>query len=381
VLTFLLVAQSLALVVLIGRLLPGRNRRPPVLPIEDHGPPRVSVLLPTLNEAKRLQPCLEGLMKQGPSLREVLVIDGNSGDGTVERVADASARDPRVRVVQEPALPNGWIGKVWALQHGLEQSSSAWVLNVDADIEPVPGLVAAALEAAEELDVPVVSFSPLFSSQTPAEQWLQAALLITLVYRNGAVGARATAPAHRVMANGQCFLARRDVLTDHGGFAPARASFSDDVTLARHLARRGVRVGFLDGSRLFRVRAYCSLGQMWREWGRSIDLKDATTRWQQLVDIAFLGLVQGAPIPVLVSLLLGVDRWSAQLIVLFGVNAVLLGIRVAMLLGIASAYEVRRWTYFFSPLADPIAILRVLLSTLTRPRQWRGRSYAAVMNR
>ena len=40
---------------------------------------------------------------------------------------------------------------------------------------------------------------------------------------------------------------RRVLLVRHGGYAPARASFSDDVTLARHLASRGARVGFLDG--------------------------------------------------------------------------------------------------------------------------------------
>ena len=372
----LLLAQLVGLVALIARLLPGRTRPPPVLPIVDVGPPSVSVLLPTFNEAKRVQPCLEGLMKQGSSVREVLVIDGNSGDGTEKLVWGVTAKDARVRLIYEPALPNGWIGKVWALQHGLENAAGEWVLNVDADIEPQPGLVAAALHAANELNLQAVSFSPRFAGQTAAEQWLQSALLLTLVYRGGAVGRDGMAPAHRTMANGQCFLMQRQMLVASGGYASARVSFADDVTLARHLVRQGVRVGFLDGSRLFSVRSYESLGQMWREWGRSIDLKDATPPLRLAVEIAFLLLVQAAPICVLG--LLALDLWDVRGTtgkLLVAVNAALLSVRVAMLGALRGSYERRWWTYWLSPFADPIAVLRVLASSLRRPRLWRGRAY------
>ncbi|MGQ0643085.1 MAG: glycosyltransferase [Gemmatimonadaceae bacterium] len=377
-LTLLLFAQSIALVVLIGRLLPGRNRRPPVWPVADHGSPRVSVLLPTFNEVKRVQPCLEGLMQQGPTVREILVIDGNSSDGTDHLVRGVTARDGRVRLTFEPPLPNGWVGKVWALQLGLEQTAGEWVMNVDADIEPEPGMIAAAVNAAEDLSLQVVSFSPRFAGQTAAEQWLQSALLVTLIYRAGAVGATGTAPADRTMANGQCFLARRDVLLAHGGYGIAQSSFSDDVTLARHLARRGVRVGFLDGSRLLSVRSYTSLGELWREWGRSIDLKDATPITQLTGDVGFLALVQGAPIVVLALWAFGVlQGGSAVLSAFIVVNALLLVIRASMLGALRASYDRSRWTYWLSPLADPLAVLRVVMSALTRPRRWRGREYAA----
>lgn len=373
----LLLAQGVALLVLVARLLPGRTRRPPVLPIEDTGPSRVSVLLPTYNEVNRVQPCLDGLMKQGGTVREILVIDGNSGDGTDKLVHAVTAKDSRVRLIREPALPNGWIGKVWALQQGLERASSEWVLNVDADIEPQRGMVAAAVQTADELNLQAVSFSPCFAGQTAAEQWLQAAILLTLVYRGGASGRDARGPAERVMANGQCFLVKRDVLAACGGYAVARSSFADDVTLARHLARQGVRVGFLDGSQLFRVRSYDSLGHMWREWGRSIDLKDATTPLRLAGDVVLLSLVQGAPL-IVVGLLslggfahLGTSGWA-----LLVVNAALLLIRLAMLGALAGSYEKRHWTYWLSPFADLFAVLRIALSALTRQRTWRGRRYA-----
>jgi dolichol-phosphate mannosyltransferase len=377
VLTLLLIAQTIALGVLVGRLLPGRRRQPPVWPIQDEGPPRVSVLLPTYNEAQRLRPCLEGLLRQGSTVREIVVVDAKSSDGTVDLVRAAAARDPRVRLLREPPLPNGWIGKVWALQQGLEHSAAEWVMNVDADIEPAPGMVAAAVRVAQDTDLEVVSFSPCFADQTASEQWLQSALLVTLVYRAGAVGKSGRAPAQRTMANGQCFLARRDVLVAHGGYAAARSSFSDDVTLARHLARRGVRVGFLDGSRLFSVRSYRSLGEMWREWGRSIDLRDATTLPRQGADVLFLGLVHAAPIIVLAAWLSGrMQPHDNASWALLAVNVLLLLVRVAMLAALRASYEQRYWSYWLSPLADPLAWLRVVWSSIKRPTKWRGRVYA-----
>lgn len=377
-LTSILLAQTVALIVLIWRLLPGRTRHPPVLPIPDEGPPRVSVLLPTYNEVRRVQACLEGLMKQGRTVHEVLVIDGNSGDGTEKLVWGVTAKDGRVRLIYEPPMPNGraWVGKVWALQHGLEQATSEWVLNVDADIEPVAGMVAAVVRVADSLNLQAVSFSPCFAGQTAAEQWLQSALLLSLVYRSGAGRRDGTASPRHLMANGQCFLIKRQLLLANGGYAVARTSFADDVTLARHLAGAGVRVGFLDGSRLFKVRSYDSLGEMWREWGRSIDLKDATSPLRLAADVLFLILVQAAPLIALALRPIGV--WggpggvAAALLV---VNTALLAIRVAMLGALRSAYDRRSWSYWLSPLADQLAVVRVLVSSLRRPRRWRGRHY------
>lgn len=287
-------------------------------------------------------------------------------------------RDERFRIIDDRPLPDGWIGKVWALERGRAIARGEWLLGMDADTEPAPGLVAGVVTAARAYGFDIVSFSPRFADMTPAEQWVQPALLATLVYRTGAAGGGATS-ADRVLANGQCFLARRAVLAEGGGYAPARASFSDDVTLARHYARRGYRVGFLDGSRLYRVRSYESLGQMWREWGRSIDLRDATTSSRLLADVVLLVLAQALPLPLLAALGLGVFTGSPNVIAAWaGVNVALLAVRALLLVALRGSYERPGPAFWLSPLADPFAVARVILSALGRPARWRGREYASV---
>ena len=369
--------QTLALALLLARLLPGRRRRAPEPPATGGRRGTVTVVVATLNEARRIAPCLAGLAAQGDELAEVLVVDSRSTDGTRDLVARAAASDPRIRLVDDGPLPEGWVGKVWALERGLREARTEWVLGIDADVEPLPGMVGGVVRAADALRYDAVSFGPRFAGQGAAERWLQPALLTGLVYRFGAAGERAPDP-DRVMANGQCFLARRDVLVRHGGYAPARASFCDDVTLARHLARQGARVGFLDGSRLLLTRAYASAGEMWREWGRSIDLKDGATPLRQAGDVLFLLLVQGAPLPILaVAAAGGLREAGTAGAWLAGVCATLVGVRVLMNVALRGSYAERGPTYWLSPLADPLAALRILLSSLRRPRRWRGRDYPA----
>lgn len=377
ILVILAALQGAALLLVIARLLPGRSRRPPVPPRpEGLEGTSVSVVVATLNEARRIGPCLAGLERQGAPLREVIVVDSHSTDGTPEMVQAVAARDPRFRVVNDPPLPSGWVGKVWALQHGLREASGDWVLGIDADTEPQPGMVAAVVESAQALGYDVVSFAPRFADMTTGEQWLQPSMLLTLVYRFGAAG-MTDPPPDRVMANGQCFLARREVLLANGGYEAARMSWADDVTLSRTLAKRGVRVGFLDGSRLYTVRAYENLAHMWREWGRSFDLSDATTRGRQWFDVAFVILAQGLPWLVLLAFALGVfSRESAAGLALLRVNLVLVAIRLAMLGALYGSYERTSIGFWLSPLSDPVAAWRLVLSSARRPRAWRGRTFA-----
>lgn len=377
-LLILALAQGAALALLLHRLLPGRRRRPPVAPggVVPAGT-TVSVVVASLNEAHRIQPCLDGLVAQDALVHEILVVDSGSTDGTANLVREAALRDPRVRLLRDEPLPPGWVGKVWALEHGLAHATGDWVLGIDADTAPHPGLAAGAVRAAIANHYDAVSFAPRFRIESAGERWLQPSLLVTLVYRFGAAGA--DADPERVMANGQCFLARRDVLLAAGGYRSARASFCDDVTLARHLARAGHRVGFLDGSRLYDVRSYTSAREVWREWGRSLDLKDASTRWRQWVDVVFLLLVQGVPLPALLILALLASSGhplgeTARLVAL--VSAITVGVRVMLQRALAPSYARTGIAFWLSPLSDPLAALRILLSTLRTPTQWRGRTYA-----
>ncbi|MEN9271211.1 MAG: glycosyltransferase family 2 protein [Thermostichales cyanobacterium HHBFW_bins_127] len=377
----LLLLQLPAVLVLLARLFGALGRLPPLQPVlEEH--PRykatVSVVIPTLNEGSRIGPCLAGVEQQGAAVREILVVDSRSQDDTVAQVLARQRRDPRFRVLTDPPLPPDWIGRPWALHYGFLASDpdSEWILGLDADTRPQPGLVNALLREAERGGWELLTLAPRFLLEYPGEAWLQPALLLTLIYRFGAAGGGAD--AERMMANGQCMLVRRRVLERLGGYRVARQSFCDDVTLVRAAARQGVRVGFLDGAQVLQVRMYTSLGETWREWGRSLALKDGAPPGQVLVDGIFLLLVMGLPLPLLTGWV-GLQPWTSDWIlerIAWFVNLGLVGIRWGMLLAIRPSYQRPPWTFWLSPLADPLASARILISLFSRPKRWRGRIYA-----
>lgn len=381
----LLVVQGPMVALLLVRLLQGPRRLPPLQPkfpsLNLLG--MVSVVVPTLNEAHRIEPCLQGLTRQGYEVREILVVDSRSQDGTPERVKGMGQIDPRFRLMTDDPLPPGWVGRPWALHTGFLHSSekSEWILGIDADTQPQPGLVASLLEAAIAHDYDLVSLAPRFILNYAGEGCLQPALLMTLLYRFPPAGAGAANP-ERVMANGQCFLCRRSVLAQLGGYSSARGSFCDDVTLARVAAAQGFRVGFLDGSQVFQVRMYEGAAETWREWGRSLDLKDAATSAQVWGDVGFLFMVQGLPLVLtgFLSGLVGFGISPLPVLLALGLNGGLVAIRFALLGAIAQSYRFAHGgvalAFCLSPLADPVAVLRIALSSWQRPTQWRGRQYS-----
>lgn len=66
--------------------------------------PRASVIVPTLNEAAHIERLLHGLLAQAPdAITEIIVADGGSTDGTREIVEQVARRQPRVRLLHNPA--------------------------------------------------------------------------------------------------------------------------------------------------------------------------------------------------------------------------------------------------------------------------------------
>jgi dolichol-phosphate mannosyltransferase len=379
----LLLVQVPATAILLSRLLKGPGRDPALTP-QQPTPEllgSVSVVVPTLNEALRIGPLLAGLTRQSYEVREVIVVDSRSQDGTPDLVKATAENDPRFRVMTDDPLPPGWVGRPWALHNGFLFSSegSEWFLGMDADIQPDAGLVASLVQTAIAQGYDLVSLSPQFILKYPGECWLQPALLMTLLYRFDPTGIYTEQP-ERVMANGQCFLCRRSVLKAVDGYGSAKGSFCDDVTLARNIAAKGFKVGFLDGAKVLRVRMYEGAWETWNEWGRSLDLKDAASPAQIWGDLWVLSAVQGLPILILLGyLLLPGLVFSLAALLLLGLNIFLVVIRFALLLAIAPSYDRKDatagWLFWLSPLADPLAVLRIFLSAFHTPKQWRGRKY------
>lgn len=353
----LTLAQAGASAVVVARLARGRDRRAPLGPWGPAPDGRISIVIPALDEERRIGPCLAGALADPDAFEVVVVVDHATTDATA-----AVARAAGARVVEGAPLPGSWVGKPWALQQGLEAAAGEIVVTLDADTRPREGLLRAL--AARLRDADVVSAGARFDCDGPGERLLHPAMLATLVYRYGPAGVDQPA-ASRTVANGQCLAVHREQLLAAGGFALARQHMNDDIALVRALAADGWRIAFEDGAALVSVRMHESAAEVWREWGRSLAMQDTTAPAWLAADLAVCWLVLALPVLRVVS------RRSTRL------DRALLGLRVAMLFALARAYEKRGAPYWLSPLADPAAAACLTLAVARPRRAWRGRTYRA----
>ena len=78
--------------------------------------PRLSVIVPACNEAAQLEPAVRTIMAQDYPELEIILVDDRSSDGTGALIDGLAREDARVRAIHIDKLPDGWLGKVHALQ-------------------------------------------------------------------------------------------------------------------------------------------------------------------------------------------------------------------------------------------------------------------------
>lgn len=102
-------------------------------------PPRsysVAVVVPCQNEADNIDPLVERVPKMG-AWTEILFVDGNSTDGTVERIKHAIEREKGRRPIR--LIPQGeGRGKSDAVHKGIAQARGEILMVLDADLTMLP---------------------------------------------------------------------------------------------------------------------------------------------------------------------------------------------------------------------------------------------------
>ena len=233
--------------------------------------PDVVAVIPARNEAAVLPATLPTLLAQDyPGALGVLLVDDQSSDGTAE-VAEVLARETTVglHVVAGTGPPDGWAGKVWAMEQGRRAAGrAAYLLFTDADIAYRPGTVTALVRAAEADDRALVSQMALLRADTFWERLLVPAFVYFFAQlypfrRVNRPGGRTAAAA------GGCMLVRGAVLEAAGGFVPISGARIDDVALGRLLKRRGARCWLGLTTSVTSLRPYPALAGLWDMISRS----------------------------------------------------------------------------------------------------------------
>jgi hopene-associated glycosyltransferase HpnB len=197
----------------------------------------VTVLIPARNEAESIVDTLAGLVRQGAGLKMIL-IDDQSTDATAV-IAGKMDLDS-LTILAGTDLPPGWSGKLWALQQGLQQTQSEYLLLLDADIELLPGTITALMNKIASGPYQLVSLMARLRMESFWEKLLMPAFIFffKLLYPF----AISNSPSRwAAAAAGGCMLLRREALLEVGGFESLKGALIDDCALARRFKENGFR--------------------------------------------------------------------------------------------------------------------------------------------
>src|SRR5439155_4605164 len=256
--------------------------------------PPVCVLVPARNESESLPQTLPALLRQDyPGDLAVVLIDDRSQDGTADiarKVAEESGAADRLTVISGADLPEGWVGKVWALEQGaahcglrvvnerLSRFPTSWplapgpwppapgpqyILLTDADIRHAPGSLRRLVAESEKDRLALNSRMARLRCVSRPERLLIPAFVFffNLLYPMRRVNDQRSAVA---AAAGGCMLLAASARERAGGFACIKNKIIDDVSLARQIKRLNVPIHLaLSRHEVESLRTYDSLATVW----------------------------------------------------------------------------------------------------------------------
>ncbi|NQU19975.1 MAG: glycosyltransferase [Candidatus Nealsonbacteria bacterium] len=225
--------------------------------------PKLSVVIPACNEADKIEAAVRSVLGQDYPELEVVLIDDRSTDGTGELVDRLAADDPRVQAVHVTELPDGWLGKVHALDVGVRRATGDWVLFTDADVNYRGDMLRRAVAYCEDRRLDHLAAAPeIWSNQFLAD------VAVASFLRSFCVLVRCWAVedpnSGAFVGIGAFNLVRREAFDRTEGFEWLRLEVADDVGLGLMMKRSGGRSCMVTAVGLLGLHWYRTIGEMAR---------------------------------------------------------------------------------------------------------------------
>lgn len=225
----------------------------------------VSILVPMRNEEKNAANCVTTLISQAGLLDfEILVVDDNSTDQTKRELLKFS----EIKLLNGKPLPDGWLGKLWALDQLVLASSGKYLVFIDADVRLTPNAIASAIKQMRDWDF-ISAYPKQITSGfiqrlfQPLLQWSWLASVPLIISQKFSVQSM-------VVANGQFLIIKRGAYLKSGGFGLVRSEVLDDLMIAKQLVKSGFKGGVAEASNVATCQMYDSSKQLIKGYQKSL---------------------------------------------------------------------------------------------------------------
>jgi glycosyltransferase involved in cell wall biosynthesis len=223
--------------------------------------PRVTAVTPACDEEASVEATVTSFLAQESVDVDVVAIDDRSRDATGEILDRLAAADDRVTALHVEELPEGWLGKVHALDVGVREAGGDWLLFADADVRLSSRTLARAIAYAEARELDLLSAYPEIES---AGFWGDVAwsYIGTLAGVTLAPTRLRSPDSRHAIAIGAFILVRRSAFEETPGLSYIGLEVADDMGLAILMKDHDLRCDMVNGRGEVRLTWYTSLRDM-----------------------------------------------------------------------------------------------------------------------
>ena len=225
--------------------------------------PKLSIIVPACNEGEHIEQAANSLIAQDYFELEIILVNDRSSDNTGEIIDRLAANSSRVKAVHIEILPENWLGKVHALNQGMQHASGDWVLITDADINYSPGVLRKAVSYVEDKNIDHLALMPGVNVNS---FWLKVAITtFSLTFLLTTRAASVSKPNSKaVIGVGAFNLVRRKTFDKTPGFQWLRMETVDDMGVGLMMHNVGGQTHFLIADKALSLNWYENIPAMFR---------------------------------------------------------------------------------------------------------------------
>lgn len=201
--------------------------------------PSLSVVVPACNEGGTLESAVRTLIAQHYPFLQIILVNDRSTDDTAAVMQRLATDDPRIEIVTIETLPSGWLGKVHAMQRGLERATGELLLFADADTHYGPGVLSNAVALLERRGLVHLTLLPRLRTTGLWQAMMMAAFFDGYIERRRGSRSPVLPPTGPLFGFGAFNLVRRAAFDKTPGLAWLKLDIADDLALARMMRDQG----------------------------------------------------------------------------------------------------------------------------------------------
>lgn len=210
--------------------------------------PMVSIILPSRNEEKYIEKCLDSLLRQDYPNYEIIAIDDSSSDKTGAIIKGYSISHSNIIHVDAGPKPEGWTGKNWACYQGYLKSRGDLILFTDADTTHSVSTISLAVTHLSIGELDALTAIPKILA---LDFWTRITLPILWTFSLARFSAlKANNPKTKVgYFFGSFFIIKRKAYENVGTHKSVREEVIEDGELGRKVKEHGFRLRVFHGEK------------------------------------------------------------------------------------------------------------------------------------